>query len=149
MSVYFSRQQIVKRNLPVLDFFKIHLVRDCLFAAVCGKFSQMKSLSTVSPYSWPTPESLWIVRTQSRYEFVTPCHFILSCRQSLFTKPHSNCKLFSDRVFPLHFRKNGKSVLNVIRKLFRIGRIGPSYLPMLKATFIPKSASFGWALLSN
>lgn len=61
-----------KKLLTVWLSQNMHLVKDCLFAAACGKFSEMKSLSAVSPYSWPTLKSAWIVWRQSRYEFVTP-----------------------------------------------------------------------------
>lgn len=96
-----------KKRIFTVWLSKTHLVEDCLLAAVCGRFSQMKSLSAVSPYSRPTPESLWIVWTQSRYEFVTSRHFIWGCRQSFLTKRRGGCKLRSARFsFLQPFSKN-------------------------------------------
>lgn len=150
-----ANQQITKKvkektknhtdGFTLFDFRKAHLVGDCLVASVCGKLSQMKSLSAVSPYSRPTLESLWIVGTQSRYEFVTFCHFILGCRQSSLTKQHSAWKLCSARFFfsvRLPYSKKLKEWSQCYQKIIHTGR-RPSYLTMLKAIFLPKSAPFG------
>lgn len=126
-----------KKKYP-FDFLKTHLVGDCLLTAVCGRFSQMKSLSAVSPYSRPAPESLRIVRTQSRYEFVTSCHFILGCRQSSLTKRRRGCKLCSARFFPpVAFSPEKLKVVSMLSENYSVQDIGPSYLSTLKDTFLP------------
>lgn len=105
--IIFGGQKERKKRIFTVWLSKTHLVEDCLLAAVCGRFSQMKSLSAVSPYSRPTPESFWIVWTQSRYEFVTSRHFIWGCRQSFLTKRRGGCKLRSARFsFLQPFSKN-------------------------------------------
>lgn len=84
--VQLEHSQIRKNNQKKKSFTvslsqNIHRAKHCLFAAACRTLRQMKSLSAASPYSRPCPKSPWIVRTQSRYEFVTCRHFISSCRQ--------------------------------------------------------------------
>lgn len=70
-----------KKSFTVWLSQNIHRAKHCLFAAACRTLRQMKSLSAASPDSRPSPKSPRVVRTQSRYEFVTCRHFILSCRQ--------------------------------------------------------------------
>lgn len=91
-----------KSSPPVFDFLRRILLRIVSLLARCSVWQVQPDeipVSLVTLFPRPTPESLWIVRTQSRYEFVTSCHFILGCRQSFLTKRHSDCTLRSARFF--------------------------------------------------
>lgn len=116
----------------------MRLVKDCLFAAACGKFSEMKSLSAVSPYSWPTLKSARIVWRQSRYEFVTPpSPVILSwAAGSLFSESSmvtASCALPGFPFWSLSLKT--KRVVSMLSENYSVQDISSSYL-LLKDTFL-------------
>lgn len=112
-----------------------HLVEGCLLAAVCGKFSEMKSLSAMLPYSWATPESLWIVWTQSRYEFVTSRHFYLGLQAVFSHKAAQWLQAALSQVFlSVAFFPKTKRVVSMLSENYSLQDVSPSYL-LLKATF--------------
>lgn len=120
-----------KKSFTVSLSQNIHRAEHCLFAAA---LRQMKSLSAASPYSRPSPKSPWIVRTQSRYEFVTCRHFILSCRQ-LFSQEAAPWlqaalgQVFLSAAF-LCGKKNPKRVVSMLSGNYTAQDISPSYLAL-------------------
>lgn len=67
---------------PFTSDFLGGALSEAVFFKQYGKFKTMKSPSHMSPYLWPTSESLGIVVAQSCYEFVTSCRFISLYRQA-------------------------------------------------------------------
>lgn len=145
---------IVLYDLPFIDsgdkkksfsvwLSKTHLVEDCLLAAVCGKFSQMKSLSAVSSYSRPTQNPSELYEHKAVMNLSPPV--ILSwAAGSLSSQSHTVTTSCAQPGFPFcSLSLKTKRVVSMLSENYSAQDVSPSYLPMLKATFLPKSAPFG------
>lgn len=131
-----KKQPKKKKSFTVSLSQNIHRAKHCLFAAACRTLRQMKSPSAASPYSRPSPKSPWIVRTQSRYEFVTCRHFILSCRQ-LFSQEAAPWlqaalgQVFLSAAFLCEKKKKKtKRVVSMLSGNYTAQDISPSYLAL-------------------
>lgn len=84
--------------------------------------------------SRPSPQSPWIVRTQSRYEFVTCRHFILSCRQVFSQEAAAWLQAAPRQVFfsPAFFWKTPKTkrLVSMLSGNYTVQDTGPSYLAL-------------------
>lgn len=122
---------------------KTHLVKNCLLSAVCGKFSQMKSLSAVSSYSWPTQNPSELYEHKAVMNLSPPV--ILSWAPgSLSSQSDAVTASCAQPGFPFcGLSLKTKSVVSMLSENYSVQDISPSYLPTLKATFLPKSVPFG------
>lgn len=121
---------------------KTHLVKNCLLAAVCGKFSQMKSLSAMSSYSWPTQNPSELYEHKAVMNLSPPV--ILSWAPgSLSSQSNTVTASCAQPGFPFCLSLKAESVVSMLSENYSVQDISPSYLPMLKATFLPKSVPFG------
>lgn len=139
-----GKKKKYKKNLPLFDFPRRILSRivsllQCVASSARWNPCQPCHLIPGQPRNPPE-----LYETQSRYEFVTSPSFYLGLQAVFSHKAAQWLQAALSQVFlSVAFSPKTKRVVSMLSENYSVQDVSPSYLPMLKDTFLPKSLPFG------